>query len=387
MRISHLLPVLAVAALCASQPAVAQKKDAKQKTEAKKAQPKKKAAKKKQTPKAAAVKIKQLVSNLENPSGVTVQPKSGHVFIASRYGIYRYVPADHKVSLEIDSYPDDKHIDVYGKGTYETSTKFNIGPLGVTFMNDDHLVVGDGSRKDGVELVRVYKISDKPAELDKYAKESDAAYTLGPIKAGDKSAKGEGNFYGVAVGAGAIFVTCNGDDTKGWVAKAVIKDGKPGKLEPTIATKVATGVDAPVPITFAPNGKLVVGQMGEMNVPGDSLLTIYDPKSGKLEKKFKTGLSDIAGIAYHPKTKKLYATDFGWLDAAQKDPKKKVGGLYELTIDGDKCTAKKIIALDKPAGIAFDPDGKLYITVFGTKDTKDKSDKSAGGLYVIESGL
>ncbi|MFQ5731850.1 MAG: YncE family protein [Planctomycetaceae bacterium] len=328
------------------------------------------------------VKLKHLVSNLENPSGIAIQEKTGHVFIASRYGVYRYDPVEHKVDLEVSYYNKDVPTDAYGKGTYETQTKFNIGPLGLAFMDESHLVVGDGSRKDGAELVRIFKIGAKaPA---KYAKEDSSAYTLGPIKAGDKSVKGEGNFYGVAVGSGAIFVTCNGDDTKGWVAKVEIKDGKPGKLVPTIASKVATGVDAPVPITFSPDGKLVIGQMGEMNVPGDSLLTIYDPKTGKLEKKYKTGLSDIAGLAYSPKTKKLYATDFGWADAAKKDAKDKVGGLYELTIDGDKCTARKVIALDKPAAIAFDKNGKLYITLFNTKDAADKSDTSPGGLYSID---
>jgi DNA-binding beta-propeller fold protein YncE len=303
---------MCIAAICASHPGFAQdskKKDAKKddakkkkddakkkKADAKKKQPEKKAEKQPAKKKADSVTLKHLVSNLENPSGVTLQPKTGHVFVATRYGIYRYVPADHKVSLEIDAYATD----VYGKGTFETSTKFNIGPLGVAFMNDDHLVVGDGSRKDGEELVRIYKIGSTPAEVDKFIDEGKAAYTIGPIKPGEKSPKGEGNFFGVAVGAGAIFVTCNGDDTKGWVARAELKDGKPGTLEPTIATKEATGVDAPVPIAFSPDGKLVVGQMGEMNVPEDSLLTIYDAKTGKLEKKYKTGLSDICGIAYHP---------------------------------------------------------------------------------------
>lgn len=376
----------AAAALIFAATGVAQNKK-KEKTQPKKAA--KKAAKKA----GAKIEVEHVVSNLESPCGVVVQPKTGHVFVASRYGIYRYVPQDHKVSLEIDTYPDPP--DVYGKGTYETQTKFNIGPLGLAFLDDDHLVVGDGSRKDGEELVRIYKINPTPAAEDKYVNEDQAEQTIGPIKAGKLSAKGEGNFYGVAVGAGAIFVTCNGDDTKGWVAKAVVKDGKAGKLTPTIATKEATGVDAPVPITFSPEGKLVIGQMGEMNKPGDSLLTIYDPKTGKLEKKYETGLSDIAGIAYSPKTKKLYATDFGWADGPQKDPAKKtVGGLYELTIKGDKCTAKKIVGLNHPAGIAFDNDGKLYVALFDFQDPeakkeemKNKKGNSPGGLYVIDAGL
>ena len=338
-----------------------------------------------QDAKVTKITMKQRVSNLENPSGIAVQEGTGHVFIATRYGVYRYDPDAHSVSHEIANLT--KPTDTYGKGTYETNTKFNIGPLGLAFLDKDHLIVGDGSKADAEELVRVYKIGDEPAELA--ITEDKAVYTLGPIKAGELSAKGEGNFYGVAVGAGAIFVTSNGDDTKGWVVKSEIKDGKPGTLTPSIATKVATEVDAPVAITFSLDGKeLVIGQMGEMNVAGDALLTTYDPKTGKLKKKYETGLSDIAGLAYSSKTKKLYATDFAWLDSTKEKAEEKTGGLYELTIKDDKVEAKKILALDKPAAIAFSKDGsKLYLTTFGTKAADDESDKSPGGLYVIEAGL
>jgi len=367
------------------------KKTDKKKSDKKKADKKKPDSKKKKKAEETSKNVEAvfLVSNLENPSGVAVQNSTGHVFIASRHGIYRYVPDDHSVHLEINTYPTD----VYGKGTYETLTKFDIGPLGVAFMDDEHLVVGDGSREDGKELVRVYKISNTPAEPDKYIDEDKADFTLGPIPKSEQTQSGEGNFYGVAVGGGAIWVTCNGDDTKGWVAKAAIEDGKPGKLELSIATKVATNVDAPGPATFTPDGEqLVVGQKGEMNKPGDSLLTFYDPKSGKLLKKYETGVNDIAGLAYSPKTKKLYCTDFGWMDPVQKDPAKKVGGLYELVIEGDTVTTKKIISLNHPADITFDKDGKLYVTLFDFQNPEDEKqyggdDKSAGGLYVIDAGL
>lgn len=356
------------------------KKEAPKKEAAKKEAPKKeekkpaakpaakKAEPKKEAPKKPAVTVKTLVTNLENPSGIAIQEGTGHVFVASRYGIYRYDAKGKTVDLEIAGYPTD----IYGKGP-----KYNVGPLGLAFLSKDQLVVGDGSRPDGSELVRIYKVGDKP--VAKWAKEDTAAQTLGPIKAGPKTAKGEGNFYGVATGGGDIFVTCNGDDTKGWVAKSVVKDGKAGPLELTIATKEATKVDAPVAITFSLDGKqLVIGQMGEMNVANDSLLTFYDPKTGKLTKSLKTGLSDIAGLAYSPKTKKLYATDFSWVDT-------KKGGLFELKIDGDKVTAEKIVSLDKPAAIAFDKDGNLYLSSFGTQG-KD-AEKSPGSLAMIKAGL
>ncbi len=320
----------------------------------------------------------ELVFNLDNPCGLAIQEGTGHVFIASRHGVYRYKPAEKdktkKINLEIIN-SDWAKTDVYGKGPM-----YNIGPLGLAFMNPEMLVVGDGSRQDGDEFVRVYKV-DKGEQPHESIKEAAAAFNLGPIKAGDQSAKGEGNFYAVAVGAGAIYVSCNGDDTKGWIAKSAITDGKPGALEPSIATKVATNVDAPVPLVFTPDGEeLVVGQMGEMTVPGDSLLTFYDPATGSLKRKLETGLNDLAGLAYSPKTGKLYGTDFSWSDTSK-------GGLFELVIEGEKVTPKKILGLDKPTAIVFDADGRLYVAVFGSAKEGESAEKSPGTLQRLDAGL
>src|SRR3712207_451057 len=81
-----------------------------------------------------AITPKVLVEKLENPSGIAIHPKTGHVFVASRYGVYRYLPAEQdkskKIFIEIDEYPTD----VYGKGP-----SYNIGPLGLAFMDETHL--------------------------------------------------------------------------------------------------------------------------------------------------------------------------------------------------------------------------------------------------------
>jgi DNA-binding beta-propeller fold protein YncE len=292
-----------------------------------------------------------VLEDLENPSGVAIHPKTGHFFIAERKGVVRlWEDKDGKWghAFEIDKYPSD----IYGKGPM-----YDIGPLGLAFMDDDHLIVGDGSRPDASELVRVYKIGAKPPA--KPAAEDSAVHTLGPIGPGMESAKGEGNFYAIAVTNGAMYITSNGDDTKGWIVRSVIENGKPGPLKGYIATKPLLNVDAPVAITTNKAGELVVSQMGEVNVAGDSLLTTYDPKTGSLTAKYKTGLDDIAGLAYSPVTGKLYGVDFGWVD-----PKK--GALYEFEIKGDACTPKKVADLDKPTSLAFDKDGNLYVAVFGT---------------------
>ena len=315
----------------------------------------------------AEVKVNPLVTELDNPSGVGAHGKTGHVFIVGRKGVYRYVPQTGKVTFEVKGFPTD----IYGKGP-----KYEIGPLGLAFLGDDRIVIGDGSLPDAKEIVRIYQLSSSvPATPQK----ADAQeITLGPIGPGKDSAKGEGNFYGVAINKDAIFVTSNGDDTKGWILKSDLKDGKPGKLTPFIATKPLVNVDAPVGITLSPEGQLVVGQMGEMNVPKDSLLCFYDPATGKLLKKYKTGLNDIAGLAYSPKSGKLYVVDFSWSEPTN-------GGLFRLDINGDEVKAEKIVSLDKPTSLAFDKEGRLYITQFGTQ--AKGATKPAGTLGRIDAGL
>ena len=315
---------------------------------------------------AGEMKPAVVLSGLDNPSGVCVQAGTNHLFLAARDGVHRVDASAKKAFPEITGYPTD----IYGKGP-----KYNIGPLGVAFQGNDHLIVCDGSQVDGKEVVRVFHVGEKP--LTTPIDQAKADITLGPIGPCPESPLGEGNFYAIAVNDSGIYITANGDDTKGWVLKAPIEHGKPGTLVPYLATKVATNVDAPVAITFSPKGDLVVGQMGEMTVPGDSLLTMYDAKTKELKSKLATGLHDIAGLAYSPKTGKLYGVDFAWADVSQ-------GALVELTVDGEKVKVTKIASLMKPTALAFDADGNLYVTCFGTAD---KESAMTGELLMFPAGL
>jgi DNA-binding beta-propeller fold protein YncE len=277
-----------------------------------------------EAPPEASVKV--ILANLNNPCGVAVQPETGHLFVSDSGSgrVFSFNPAERKrnVKLRIKDFPQD----VYGKGPM-----YDIGPLGLAFLDQNTLVVGGGELKDGEELVRIYDVSsDSPLTMDQMK------YNAGPIGPGEDSLKGEGNFYGVAASKSAIYLTSNGDDTKGWVARVPLTDGVPGALEPFIPTKVRVETtDAPVGITLNRDGQLVVGQMGEVNVPADSLYTVYDPETGELMTKIETGLHDIAGLAFSPKTGSLYAVDFAWVDATQ-------GGLYRLDVESDELTKVKI---------------------------------------------
>jgi len=300
---------------------------------------------------AQEIKIDTVVGGLNNPCGIAVQPGSGTVFVSDS-GAGRVIRiVDGKAQNVITDFP----IGSYGKGP-----KFAIGPLGLAFLDKNTLVVGGGGYKDGEELLRVYTIPAAGKAAIKAAK-MKASFKLKP----GEELKGEGNFYGVVVTKQGIFVTCNGDDTKGWLGKATVSGTKVGPFKRSIATKEATDVDAPVAITTSPYGDLVVGQMGEVNKPKDSLLTFYSAKTGKKRANFETGLFDITGLAYSPSKKpQLYALDFAWMDTKQ-------GGLYQLLAkrskDGKQSVkTRKLAPLDKPTAMAFGKDKALYITVIGS---------------------
>ncbi|WP_425613813.1 hypothetical protein NA78x_003657 [Anatilimnocola sp. NA78] len=317
----------------------------------------------------AEVKTETIVSGLNNPCGVAIQPETGHVFVSDS--------GAGKVIRIVNGKAEDVIVgspkDIYGKGPM-----YDIGPLGLIFLDKNTLVVGDGGFKDGEEYVRVYTVPEagKAAlDFDKDAKEK-----IGPLAA-DGDVKPEGNLYGLAATPTAIYVTCNGDDTKGWVAKIERNGTKFGKLERSIATKEQVEVDAPVAITINAEGQIVVGQMGEINKPKDGLLTFYSAKTGKKLLNLETGLFDITGLAYAPKTGLLYATDFAWMEPSE-------AGLFRLDRENKGGTqsikATKLTKLDKPTAITFADDGTAYVTIVGTN--KEGETGKAGALLKI-SGL
>jgi hypothetical protein len=258
--------------------------------------------------------------------------------------------------------------DVYGKGPF-----YDIGPLGIIFTTDGKsLIVGDGGFKDGDECIRVYSIPEAGKAALNY--EKDASQKLGPLVAAE-GVLGEGNLYGLALSSSALYVTCNGDDTKGWVSKADLNGTKFGKLERWLPTKEMVEVDAPVGITISKSGDIVVGQMGEVNKPQDSLLTFYSAKTGKMLANYETKLYDITGVAYSPTTGQLYVTDFAWMKPDE-------GGLYRVDAQGTSVKTTKIASLDKPTALAFAPDGTLYITVIGPKAEGENASKQGKLLKV-----
>lgn len=319
------------------------------------------------------LKVEVVLEGLYNPSGIAIRPgasgEDAEIYISDS-GHLKVIKVTAAAPGEPTDVITDFPKDVYGKGPM-----YDIGPLGLAFINPSTLVVGGGGNIDGEEILRVYKLPEDNSPI----KADQMDHHVGPLEKGDISASGEGNFYALAKSDDAIYISSNGDDTKGWVLKAPLEANKLTGLTGFIATKEATQVDAPVGIAINPDGYIVVGQMGEINLPNDSLLTFYASDDGEMRMNLETGLFDIAALAYSP-TGRLFALDFAWMEPAE-------GGLFrmekEIQEDGTQgVLARKLVSLDKPAAMAFAPDGTLYVMVFGSPE-EGSDDPASGKLLRI----
>ena len=85
---------------------------------------------------AAEPKVETVLEGLINPCGVAIQPETNTVFVSdSGSGRVVRVGGEKKSEEVIAGSPRD----VYGKGP-----KYEIGPLGIAFLDKETLVVGDG---------------------------------------------------------------------------------------------------------------------------------------------------------------------------------------------------------------------------------------------------
>jgi hypothetical protein len=313
--------------------------------------------------------VETLLTGLDNPCAIVVRPAASatgpYELYLSESGagqILRLKSTDLKQStpivtgIPVDSYGDAK----------KDEPEYRIGPLGLVFLTPTKLAVGGAGLPQGEDLVVVFSLPADGSPV-KYEQQD---YAIGPIPKGPKSTSGEGNFYGLAKTDDALFVTSNGDDDQAWILKADLKANKLADLRPFIATKPLLGTTGPTAVTVNPKEQshyLVVSQMSGFKMERDSLLTFYSPISGKIALNQRTGLYDIAGLAYSPNDR-LYAVDVVRADAT-------LGGVYRLDAaeaDGQQTTrAVKIAAAERPTALAFAPDGAMYVTAIGARQAPD----------------
>ncbi len=236
----------------------------------------------------------------------------------------------------------------------------------MAFLNQNTLLTGEGALKQGDEIVRVF---DLPAD-GKPLKFDDAKQILHPTA----DAKSQSQRLRQFLRPGFYFhcpvrKSPTAPMTRPGCSKPISRATELyDELKPFVQNKAVTKIDALLGIASVYHGFLVLGPRRRNEKPDakgrhQSLLAFYNAKSGNLLMSLPTGLHDITGLAYSPKSGRLYAVDFAWDDPSQ-------GGLYRLdaaTIDNRSgVKAVKMTSLDKPSALVFASDNVLYVTTFGS---------------------
>lgn len=315
-----------------------------------------------------AIELTPLAEALQQPVGVAIQPESGHPFV--------FEAAEQRVVRVVDGTPQPV-ITGYALSPREGEQGPEFNPLSLLFLDKDRLLVGGGGLPRSTAAIRLYRIpaaGAEPLSADK------AATQLQLTPPEDSAADGIGNFFALAATPASLFATCYGDASAGRLVRAELgEEGALGELRRLDLDEAWAAESTPGGLAVSPKGgHLVLLQMGSLDSEPAAELVFFN-QQGELLMKLESGLMDPAALAYSPQGM-LYAVDLAW-----STPDK--AGLYRLvgTLNDGKqgVVAKKETELARPTGMAFDPDGVLYVTELG-KPATDTDELQPGRLLRID---
>ena len=300
-----------------------------------------------------------LVTGLQRPVSITVQPSTADVFIAES-GAGRIVRC--KLGFAESSRPQNIKPEPVIAG-FGSATESRSGLVAIDFLNRDLLVVLTSRKEE--HAIRTYELPAGEGPLD-------AAKTKHQVLVSDAQ-----SIFGLAATPSSLFVTSGPGAAPGAVYKSDLLDGaEPLQSSVFVDADSLHGASTPAGVTISPRGELVLVCSGKQAGTEPSVVFL-NALSGNLLMNLPTGGRDLIAVTYSPKTGRLYALD--------SSPSKDGGGLYRLdaAIVNNRPSVKvvKLADLDGPTALAFWPDGTLYVTTVG------KSDAAAAGQLLRFAGL
>jgi hypothetical protein len=300
--------------------------------------------------------ISLVVTGLNNPTGVAMQPETGEVFIADSGNGQVVRLFENKITPVITNFPTQ---------TLPTEPRVKVGPLSLAFLNKNNLLVGNGGQLE--DSLQQFVISDSATPAN-----ADTAKTSLTLFNNEGENQAEGNFSSVAVGPTFVLVTSQGQAGRGWVSLGNRPTGDAvTDLTRHIATTDQLKSSTPSAISITPHGYALVANLGSLGPDRDSVAGFFEITSKRLLLKLDLGLRDVSALSYSPR-RQMYALDLSWTEPAE-------GGLFRViedTTSPTKLVTKLIARLPYPTAMCFDSDGGLFVTLRGLVDAEGNTQGS-----------
>lgn len=296
-----------------------------------------------------APKVTSVVAGLDHPVGLAIQPGSGTVFVAES-GAGRILRLSSDGAIEVIGGLPTASLGSGGQAG-------KLGPLGLAFTDRSLLAVGMTAETADKSPIRIYEIPIPPAKLA--ADKLKHGIALAP---GDgKKTTAVGSIYGLAADGAGHLLVASGDAShpdRCWLGQLDVTEDRAGAIKPVLGT----GTEQPRALVISPRGEWVTAEIAAADQSGPSMLKFYDPQTKKELLRIDTGLHEVSGVAYSPRTGWLYVTAAG-------EAKGDGGGVFRLDralVDGKPgVKAVLVTKLERPSGLAFAPNGALYVALFG----------------------
>jgi hypothetical protein len=323
-----------------------------------------------------AVAVKKVLTGLKNPHGVAVRPDGS----GDSYEIFLAESGAGRVVKILSGNPE-KRIDVvsgYSTKSADNDNPTAAGAHSLLFLDHMRLVVAGGD-DDGTPFVRLYELPEpeSPLTSDQHkheanvpeaGKEPDLDAHVFRYIARTQSNERVGDFLLVATpeskSSELVYVPVRAG-TLGDVVPAHSKDAK-GEFQIGGIAVGSTGY-----ATIATNALDDSG--------GPSRLTFFNPIDRRIVMQVPTDLPRIVALAYSLKSGNLFVANSPTNDDGHS-------GIYRIDRVSQPattaCTAIKIADVRSPTGLAFAPDGSLYVTA-----SDDPKGKEAGVLLKLTGDL